>query len=155
MDQLYLKRLQVLTVEKKTLTIVLLFLGEWTPQTRTKLQHVLKITLACCKIQTFFKNQRNLSNVFCFKFRLPYDLLPCLFFIYQSFLSQTLTTHRTTGRGREGKGRDHLLFHYTTSTRSQTFRHLVATLFVRWLSHIFNRTACAVYKFQCGRCNAS
>ena len=29
-----------------------------------------------------------------------------------------------------------------TSTRSQIFRHLFATLHVRWLSHIFNRTAC-------------
>ena len=44
--------------------------------------------------------------------------------------------------GQLGKGEDHLLFHSTTSTRSQTFRHLFATLHVRWLSHIFNRTAC-------------
>ena len=39
--------------------------------------------------------------------------------------------------GQQGKGGDS-----TTSTRSRTFRHLVATLHVRWLSHIFNRTAC-------------
>ena len=44
--------------------------------------------------------------------------------------------------GQQGKGGDHLLFHFTTSTRSRTFRHLFATLHVRWLSHIFNRTAC-------------
>ena len=44
--------------------------------------------------------------------------------------------------GQLGKGEDHLLFHSTTSTRSQTFRHLFATLHVRWLSHIFNRNAC-------------
>ena len=45
--------------------------------------------------------------------------------------------------GQQGKGGDHLLFHSTTSTRSQAFRHLLfATLHVRWLSHIFNRTAC-------------
>ena len=30
----------------------------------------------------------------------------------------------------------------STSTRSQTFRHLFATVHVRWPSHIFNRTAC-------------
>ena len=42
----------------------------------------------------------------------------------------------------QGKGGDHLLFHSTTSTRSRTFRHLFATLHVRWLSHIFNRIAC-------------
>ena len=44
--------------------------------------------------------------------------------------------------GQQGKGGDHLLFHSTTSTRSRIFRHLFATLHVRWLSHIFNRTAC-------------
>ena len=44
--------------------------------------------------------------------------------------------------GQQGKGGDHLLFRSTTSTRSQTFRHLFGTLHVRWQSHIFNRTAC-------------
>ena len=65
--------------------------------------------------------------VFCF-------FVFCFVCFYQGFLSQTLTIHRTAG--------DHLLFHPTTSTRSRTFRHLFATLHVRWLSHIFNRTAC-------------
>ena len=40
------------------------------------------------------------------------------------------------------KGQDHLLFHSTTSTCSRTFRHLFATLHVKWLSYIFNRNAC-------------
>ena len=53
------------------------------------------------------------------------------------FFSRTLTTHRTAGEGRRQS-----LFHSTTSTRSRTFRHLVATLHLRWLSHIFNRTTC-------------
>ena len=44
--------------------------------------------------------------------------------------------------GQQGKGGDHLLFHSITFTRSQTFRNLFATLHVRWLSHIFDRTAC-------------
>ena len=42
----------------------------------------------------------------------------------------------------QGKGRNQLLFHTTTPTRSRTFRHLSATLLVRLLSLIFNRTAC-------------
>ena len=42
----------------------------------------------------------------------------------------------------QGKGRDHLLFHSTTSTRSRTFKHLFAISHVRWLSHIFNRNPC-------------
>ena len=44
--------------------------------------------------------------------------------------------------GQLGKGGDYLLFHSTTSTRSRTFSHLFATLHVRWLSRIFNRTTC-------------
>ena len=44
--------------------------------------------------------------------------------------------------GQQGKGGDLFLFHSTTSTRSRTFRHLFATLHVRWLSRIFNRNAC-------------
>ena len=47
--------------------------------------------------------------------------------------------------GQQGKGGDHLLFHFTTSTRSRTLRHLFATLRVRWLSHIFNRNACVYH----------
>ena len=60
-----------------------------------------------------------------------------IYIFYQDFLSRTLTTHRTAG-----KGGNHLLFHSTTSTCSQTLRHLFATLHVRWLSCIFNRNAC-------------
>ena len=65
--------------------------------------------------------------------------LACFFF----FFSIRVFFHghwRFTGQ--QAKGGGHLLFHSSTSTRSQTFRHLFATLHVRWLSHIFNRTAC-------------
>ena len=58
-------------------------------------------------------------------------------FFYQGFLSRTLMARRTAG-----EGRDHLLFYSTTSTCSQTFRHLFATLHVKWLSNNFNRIAC-------------
>ena len=44
--------------------------------------------------------------------------------------------------GQQGKRGDHLLFHSSTFTRSQTLRHLFATLHVRWLSRIFNCNAC-------------
>ena len=44
--------------------------------------------------------------------------------------------------GQQGKGEGHLLFRSTTSTPSRTFRHLFATLHVRWLSHNFSRTTC-------------
>ena len=81
LDRLYLKRPKVLTAEKKTLTLVLPFLGKLSLQTRTKLQKVLKRTLSCSKIQIAFKNQRNHSNVFRFKDCLPYGLMSCVVYM--------------------------------------------------------------------------
>ena len=75
LDRLYLKRPQVITAEKKTLTLILPFLGELSLQTRTKFRKVLKRTLSCAKMQIVFKNQINLSHVLRFKDRLPYDLI--------------------------------------------------------------------------------
>ena len=58
----------------------------------------------------------------------------------QFFFSITTFFHKHWQlTGRDWKGEDHFLFHSTTFTRSQTFRHLFATMHVRWLSHIFNR----------------
>ena len=65
-------------------------------------------------------------------------LFPLFFVFFLSGFSFTDTDNSQDSRGREGT----ILFHSTTSTRSQTFRHLFATLHVRWLSHIFNRNAC-------------
>ena len=59
-----------------------------------------------------------------------------IFFL--SGFSFTDTDSSQDSRGREGT----IFFHSATSTRSRTFRHLFATLHVRWLSHIFNRNAC-------------
>ena len=59
------------------------------------------------------------------------------FFFYQDFLSQTLITHRTAGEGRGPSFSP--LYHFHPLTK---FRQLFATLHVRWLSHIFNRTVC-------------
>ena len=72
-----------------------------------------------------------------FLYLYPVEQCTMFFFFYQSFLSRILATHST-----QGKGGDLLLCLSTTSTRSRTFRHLFATLHVRWLSHIFNRNAC-------------
>ena len=83
MDRVYLKQPQILTAEKKILTLALPFLGKLSLQTRTKLHKVLKRTLSCSKIQTMFKNQINLSNVFRFKDRLPYDLMSCVVYKFQ------------------------------------------------------------------------
>ena len=68
-----------------------------------------------------------------------------LFFVFVVFFVSIVVSFHRHWRltGQQGKGGDHLLFHSTSSTCSQTFRHLFATLHVRWLSHIFNSTACA------------
>ena len=60
------------------------------------------------------------------------------FFFLLSGFSFTDTDNSQDSRVREGT----IFFHSTTSTLSRTFRHLFATLHVRWLSYIFNRTAC-------------
>ena len=60
----------------------------------------------------------------------------CFFFISVFFHRHWQLT------GQQWKKGDHILFHSTTSTCSLTFRHLFATLHVRWLSHIFNSKAC-------------
>ena len=74
-DKLFIKRPQLITVEKKTLFLSLPYLGEISLQTRTKLRKSLKGLLNSCKLQIVFKSQRKLSNVFRFKDSLPFDLV--------------------------------------------------------------------------------
>ena len=64
------------------------------------------------------------------------------FFCFLFFFIQVFFHGHWRLKGQQGKEGDHFWFHTTTSTRSRTFRHLLATLHVRWLSHIFNCTTC-------------
>ena len=76
-------------------------------------------------------------------FDLPKARLSCPRKLIPFFISVRVFFHghwRLTGGQR--KGRDHILFQSNISTRSQTFRHLFATLHVRWLSHIFSSNDC-------------
>ena len=63
--------------------------------------------------------------------RWAFCLFVCLFFVFLSGFSFTDTDDSQNSRGREGT------IFYSTYTHSRTFRHLFATLHVRWLSHIF------------------
>ena len=74
-DKLFIKRPQLTTIVKKTLFLPLLYLGEISLQTRTKLRKSFKCLLNSCKLQIVFKSQRKLSNVFRFKDHLPFDLV--------------------------------------------------------------------------------
>ena len=81
-NKLVIKRLQVTTVEKKTLILSLSCLGDISLQSRTKLRKSFKSILNCCKLQTVFKNQEKLANVFRFKDRLPLDLVSGVVYKY-------------------------------------------------------------------------
>ena len=70
LDQLFIKKPQVLTVEKKTLTLVLPFLGNLSLQTKTILQNVLKRVLKVKGIFQMFSISKivNLTNLFLVSF---------------------------------------------------------------------------------------
>ena len=74
-DKLFIRRSELITVEKKTLFLSLSYLGEIFLETRTKSRKSRKGLLNSCKLQIVFKSQRKLSSVFRFKDRLPSDLV--------------------------------------------------------------------------------
>ena len=73
---MFIKRPQLTTGEKKTLILSIPYLEENSLQTRTKLRKYFKGLLNSCKLQIFFKSHRKFSNVFRFKDRLPFGLVP-------------------------------------------------------------------------------
>ena len=62
-NKLVMKRLQGITVKKKTLILSLPYLGDVFLQTRTELRKSFK-GIQNCKLQIVFKSQRKLANVF-------------------------------------------------------------------------------------------
>ena len=62
---------KVITVRKKTLFLVLPYLGPLSLQTRTMLMKSLKGILNYCKLQIVFKSQNKLAKAFRFKYRIP------------------------------------------------------------------------------------
>ena len=74
-NKLVIKCLQVTTIQKKTLTLLLPYLVEISLQTGAELRRPFKGILNCCKLQIMFKSQRKLGNIFRFKDRLPFDLV--------------------------------------------------------------------------------
>ena len=64
---------KVITVPKKTLFLVLPYLGPLSLQTRTKLRKSLKGILNCFKLQIVLKSQNKLVKAFCLRDRIPKD----------------------------------------------------------------------------------
>ena len=83
LDNKYRVREKVITVPKKNLFLVLLYLGPLSLQTRTKLRKSLKGILNCCKSQIAFKSQNNLAKVFRFKDRIPMELTSVVIYKFQ------------------------------------------------------------------------
>ena len=74
LNNIHLVKINVPTVEKKYLLLVLPYLGITYLQTRTKLQRVLKGVLKCHKLKIVFKCQTRPSNSFCYNDPIPKDL---------------------------------------------------------------------------------
>ena len=72
------------------------------------------------------------------------SLLTKLLFKYNFFFFLSGFSFTDTGDSQDSKGREGTIFYSTLPlpSRPRTFRHLVATFYVRWLSYIFNCTAC-------------
>ena len=68
---------------KKTLFLVLPYLGPLSLQTRTKLRKPLKGILNCCKLQIVFKSQNKLAKAFRFKDRIPKELTSGVVYKFQ------------------------------------------------------------------------
>ena len=62
-----------------------------------------------------------------------------IFFFYQDFLSRTLTTHRTVG---EGRSPSYFALQLPPAHEHSGIYLQWLNIHVRWLSHIFNRSAC-------------
>ena len=83
LDNKYRVREKVITVPKKTLFLVLPYLGSLSLQTRTKLRKSLKGILNCCKLQIVFKSQNKLAKAFRFKDRIPKELTSGVVYKFQ------------------------------------------------------------------------
>ena len=83
LDSKYRLQEKVITVPKKTLVLVLPYLGPLSLQIRTNLRKSLKGILNCCKLQIMFKSQNKLAKVFCFKDCIPKELISGVVYKFQ------------------------------------------------------------------------
>ena len=73
----------MITVPKKTLFLVLPYLGPLSLQTRTKLRKSVIGIPNCCKLQIVFKSQSKLAKAFRFKDRIPKKLTSGVVYKFQ------------------------------------------------------------------------
>ena len=83
LDNKYKIQGKVTTAPKKTLFLVLPYLGPASLQTRTKLRQSPKGILDCSKLQIVFKSQNKLAKAFRFKDRIPKELTSGVVYKFQ------------------------------------------------------------------------
>ena len=83
LDNIHIVKETTLTVERKSLVLVLPYFGSISLQTRTKLKKSLKNILNCCKLQIVFKNKTRLGNNFHFKDQIPKDFTSGVVYKFQ------------------------------------------------------------------------
>ena len=83
LDDIHVVKETTLTVEKKPLLLVLLYLGSISLQTRTKLEKSLKNILKCCKLKILFKSKTRLGNNFHFELQIANDLTSGVVYKFQ------------------------------------------------------------------------
>ena len=72
-----------MTVEPKTVTVMLPFLGKVSLEIRNRVRkYISKYVQNCCKIQVIFRSQRRLKRLFSFKDRLPTSLQSYVIYRY-------------------------------------------------------------------------
>ena len=83
MGNIHVVKETTLTIEKKSLVLVLPFLGSISLQTKTKLKKSLTNILNCCTLQIVFKNKTRFGNNFHFKDQITKDLTSGVVYKYQ------------------------------------------------------------------------
>ena len=83
LDNKYKIQEKVIAVPKKTLFLVLLYLGPLSLQTTTKLRKFLKGILNCCKLQIMFKSQNKLAKAFRLKDHISKELTSGVVYKFQ------------------------------------------------------------------------
>ena len=82
LDRLHIIKPTSATMEKKTLHLVLPYLGSISLQVWTKIRNAMENISNHSKLQVIFKNKRKLSNMFRFKDCVPHDLVPGVAYEY-------------------------------------------------------------------------
>ena len=84
LNKQYKPKPTVATVEPKTTTIMLPFLGKVSLEIRNRLRkYTKKYVQNCCKLQVIFRSQRRLKRLFSFKDKLPTSLQSYIIYLYK------------------------------------------------------------------------